>query len=99
MATKTITITSRARNPGYAWSTTPTGRGTEITKPTKPTVRGGIRAIEEAMAEQRRVCDGGTYSNATMWVGDMEIVGGHSTFQEIVSFLRETGSTTAQVRA
>ena len=95
MSTQEITVTSRARNLGFAFSTVPTGNGTEITKPSKPTVYGGLRAIEAEMERMGKVVSGGTYYRAVWWVGGREVVDGG---RDMIYFLREHGKAVVRVQ-
>lgn len=95
MSTQEITVTSRARNLGFAFSTVPTGNGIEITKPSKPTVCGGLRAIEAEMERMGKVVSGGTYYRAVWWVGGREVV---DSGRDMIYFLREHGKAVVHVQ-
>ena len=68
-----LTITARARNLRFAYSTTPTGNGIEIATPDMPTRTMTIKAVEEALDAAARNVSGGTYYNARLWVGDKPV--------------------------
>lgn len=96
MTTQEITVTSRARNLGFAFSTVPTGNGTQITKPTRPSVVGGLRTVEAEMERMGRVVNGGTFYRAVWFVGGREVTEGG---RDMVYFLREHGKATVRVQA
>jgi len=69
----TTTITARARNLRFAYSTTPTGNGIEIAVPDMPASTMTLKAVEEAIESAARNVSGGTYYNARLWVGDKPV--------------------------
>jgi hypothetical protein len=95
---RTVTITTRARNLGYASSSTPTGRNTEIEQPAAPRVTGGIATIERALAYDHRIYSGGVFWRNELFVGGARVVREFpTTIRHILDELRENGSVTVTV--
>ncbi|MDB5057210.1 MAG: hypothetical protein JWO59_682 [Chloroflexi bacterium] len=72
----TATITAKSRNLAFAFSTQPTGRGTEIALPAAPAPAawGGPSAVARAMDESRKYLSGGEYYSTACFVGGRRIL-------------------------
>lgn len=89
-----LTVTRRSRNLGYAWSTTPTGKGTEIEKPAKPQVVGSVSAIEAEVKSMHRATSGGVFHRQVLWVGEIEVNPYPMRIPQFLAYIREHGSDT-----
>lgn len=71
------TISARSRNLGYGWSTTPDrdAPSPSIVPPSAPNASGGLATVEREAQYHGRVCSGGVYSAARLFVGGRPITG------------------------
>jgi len=94
------TITSRARNFGFGW-TTDTEQVTRCDGstrwryvfPTTPSVRGGLAAIEREIELMRRVVSGGAFHQSRLFVDDRPVAA-----MRLVSEGRDEEATPASLR-
>lgn len=84
-----IRISTRSRNIGFGWSCIPTGKGTEITKPTKPDVYGSLKAVEAEVKQMLKTCSGGIWYRCVLWVGGVEVFPYPYNIPSLLSAVRE----------